>query len=80
MGRVAYLTSAPLFCTVEHMTTSYTEPLTKEDLQAWVDYTEQMGQMLMASGFQLIRNQLPPFPVTAVERARWEIRRRGETV
>lgn len=58
--------------------TDYTQPLTKEDLQAWVDYTEQMGQMLMASGFQLIRNQLPPFPVTAMERARFEIARRSK--
>lgn len=57
---------------------NYREPLTTEDLQAWVDYTEQMGQMLMASGFQLIRNQLPPFPVTAIERARFEIARRSK--
>lgn len=58
--------------------TDYTKPLTTEDLQAWVDYTEQMGQMMMASGFQLIRNQLPPFPVTAIERARFEIARRSK--
>ena len=52
---------------------NYKQPLTAEDLQALVDYTEQASQIL--DTLDGINNFLPAFPVTAMEKARWEIRR-----
>jgi hypothetical protein len=58
--------------------TDYREPLTTEDLQAWVDYTEQVGQVLMAESLKPVAIALPNFPATAIERARFEIARRSK--